>query len=61
MSKINVKGSLGQMIVHSSDGKDAALSPASGQPVTVSGSVLLKTAKISGQETGTSIVFSNPA
>ncbi len=59
MAKTNVKGTSGQIVIHSSDGKDAALAPSSGQPMatTLIGG---KTTNAHGQVKSTTVVFDNP-
>jgi hypothetical protein len=64
MAKTNVKGSSVQIVIHSSDGKDAALASSSGQSLAITGNVVAKTATVHGDlgtNTGTHVIFDNPA
>jgi hypothetical protein len=61
MARTDIKGLIGQIVTHSSDGKDGPQPSSAGQPIAVIGSVLAKTIQVHGQETGTTVVFDNPA
>lgn len=67
MSKTTIKSSSTssvQQIIHSSDGKDAALAPSSGQVIATTGNVIAKTATVHGSlqtSTNVNVVIDNPA
>lgn len=65
MAKTNITTqSGGQIIVHSSDGKDAAVLPSAGNAVATTGNVVAKTATVHGDlktTANTHVIFDNPA
>lgn len=59
MSKTIITSPNGQQVIHSSDGKDAAVSASSGKAVVTTVSKTGQTTSVHGQIVGTSIVFDN--
>lgn len=61
MAKTIVKASSGQVIIASSDGKDAPLPVSAGQPIVAVAAVGSSKPTVHGQVTGTTVVTDNPA